>query len=332
MPDIPLLQPVVLNGVIEKFTQPETLLGRTQLMGGDRTLDSDSMQITYDIVIGNRTIAKPNVPNAEAHIIPQLGIGAVIASLIYLRDKKVFSATTMRWLRAPGSLAATNAEKGVLREITDLNNRFEKFAEFAIWQAFVTGTLVYTGGGVIINIDYQFPATHKPTAGILWTSFATADIIGDIQAWKRLISRDGQAVATDVYLNSKTIEYLQQNAAIRYLLRGSPEQTNNLLNSARFSNLLGLNWHEYDLAYVDDNGVVTSYIPDNKIVLLSNENDDRWYFYQGPSADTQAPDGHIGKFAKTWEEEDPSARQYLLEWSFLPGIWRPEQIVSATVG
>jgi hypothetical protein len=45
----------------------------------------------------------------------------------------------------------------------------------------------------------------------------------------------------------------------------------------------------------------------------------------GPTADDEAPDGFCGKFAKTWKEADPSARQYLLEWHFLPIITRPEQ-------
>jgi hypothetical protein len=52
--------------------------------------------------------------------------------------------------------------------------------------------------------------------------------------------------------------------------------------------------------------------------------------YVGPSADDEAPDGYTGKFAKTWKEKDPSARQYLLEWNLLPIITRPEQMIVAT--
>jgi hypothetical protein len=284
MPDIPLLNPVILNGVIQKFMAPETLLGRTH----------------------------------------------IAASMIYLRDKKVFSPTTIRWLRAPGELSAKNAEAAVLRELQDLDNRFEKFAEFCIWQAFTTGTLQFTGGGVIINIDYLFSSSHKPTAANAWDS-TNADVIGDLKTWKRLISREGQAVATDVYLNSVAMSGIfRMNQNYQDLI--STQVRDEYLKTGQISNLLSLTWHEYDLAYVDDNGVVTQYIPDNKIVLLSNDNPDRWYFYEGPSADMSAPEGHIGKFSKTWEDEDPSARQFLLEWHFLPAIWRPEQIVAATIG
>src|SRR5258708_20293596 len=33
----------------------------------------------------------------------------------------------------------------------------------------------------------------------------------------------------------------------------------------------------------------------------------------GPTADDEAPTGFTGKYAKTWKERDPSARQYLLD-------------------
>jgi hypothetical protein len=50
----------------------------------------------------------------------------------------------------------------------------------------------------------------------------------------------------------------------------------------------------------------------------------------GPTADDEAPAGFTGKFAKTWKDKDPSARQYLLELNFLPVITRPEQMLVAT--
>ena len=50
----------------------------------------------------------------------------------------------------------------------------------------------------------------------------------------------------------------------------------------------------------------------------------------GPTADDEAPQGFTGKYAKTWKEKDPSARQYLLEWTLLPIVTRPEQMLVAT--
>lgn len=321
MPDVPLLQPAVLNGIIQKFTAPESLLGRQKLFGADRVNNSPDPYVVYDIIEGSREKAVPNVPNAEAHIVKQLGVGQVTASMIYMRDKKVFSPTTLRWLRKPGTTNVKDAEAVVLRELQDMDNRFERFAEWCIWQAMTTGKLEFTGGGVVIKIDYQFASDHKPTVTVDWDE-ANADIIGDVQTFKRLVSRDGQAVLRNAYLNAVAMTYFTKNQAIKDLLKGSQEKTNELLNTGQLTNVLGLTWKEYDMAYVDDNGTVTQYIPDGTAVFTSDENPDRWYFYQGPSADNAAPEGYIGKFAKSWEEQDPSARQHLEEWSFLPGIWR----------
>ena len=328
MPDIPLLNPAILNGVIEKFMIPETLMGRTRLMGADRILPNPDPVVAYDIIQANRQRAQPNVPNSEAHLVRQLGVGHIAASMIYLRDKKVFSPTTIRWLRTPGELAAKNAEAAVIRELKDLDNRFEKFAEFCIWQVFTTGKLSFTGGGVVINLDYLFSPSHLPTTASAWGQ-AGSDIPGDIRAWKRLISRDGQAVATTLFLNDIAMGYVLKDPAMIEIYGN--ELRDELMQTGTIPGLLGMNWIVYDLAYVDDNGIVVQYIPDDKVVLVSEDNPDRWYFYEGPSADMSAPDGHIGKFAKTLEEEDPSARQYLLEWHFLPAIWRPEQIVAADI-
>jgi hypothetical protein len=107
-------------------------------------------------------VAKPNVPNSEAHIVPRLGRSQASAAFVYLREKKVFEPTTLHWLRTPGQLAATNAEAAVLREVNDLNQRFDNFAEFLIWSA-MKGALAFDFPDVQANVDYQFPASHKPS-------------------------------------------------------------------------------------------------------------------------------------------------------------------------
>jgi hypothetical protein len=63
-------------------------------------------------------------------------------------------------------------------------------------------------------------------------------------------------------------------------------------------------------------------------MVMGNFSDGRpMEIFEGPTADDEAPVGFTGRFAKTWKEKDPSARQYLLEYHFLPVITRPEQFV-----
>lgn len=322
MPEINLLQPQVLRGLVEKFTAPEEYVGMRRLFN-DREPTLDTVA-EWDVIVGNREIAAPNVPNSEAHIVPHLGIGKRTASFIYLREKKVFKPTTIRWLRRPGTQATRNAEAAVLREVRDLDRRFDAFAEFCVWQA-LKGTLVLNYPDVKATVNYGIAASHKPVVGTSWATATPAELIAMVNAWKRLISLDGRTVATDAWLNGTTFDRLVQ------VFANTPEalsdrQRDELNSSGVVRGLLGLNWNTYDLGYVDSAGAEQRYIADDSLFITSQANR-AFYMKEGPSADDDAPQDHTGKFAKSWKEPDPSARQHLEEWSFLPIIERPEQVV-----
>ena len=101
-------------------------------------------------------------------------------------------------------------------------------------------------------------------------------------------------------------------------------------SSGIISGFMGLTWTTVEQVYENDSGALTFFVPDGQI-LLGNYTDQRpLELMIGPTADDEAPDGFTGKFAKTWKDKDPSARQYLLEWNLLPVIQRPEQMLVAT--
>src|SRR4051812_26401129 len=187
--DISILEPAVLRGVVEKLTAPESLVLSNRIT----TTPWPFPNVTWDVIKGSRMVAKPNVPNSEAHIVPRLGRSQESAAFVYLREKKVFEPTTLHWLRTPGELAARNAEQAVMREVTDLNQRFDNFAEWTIWQA-LTGTLTFDFPDVQASVDYKLPASHKPT-GFTWHTDQPAAIMDDIRAMKRLVRRDGRVEA-----------------------------------------------------------------------------------------------------------------------------------------
>jgi hypothetical protein len=82
--------------------------------------------------------------------------------------------------------------------------------------------------------------------------------------------------------------------------------------------------------YESDAGNLTFFVPDG-VLYMGNYTDQRpMELLIGPTADDEAPQGFTGKYAKTWKEKDPSARQYLLEWHLLPIVTRPEQMLVAS--
>ena len=347
MPDISLFQPTLLLGLIEKFTAPETL---TMLNRIDKT-PHPFPTAQWDVIRGSRAIAAPNVPNAEAHIVPRLGRETLTAAFLYLREKKVFDATTLYWLRTPGEIAKVNAEKAVRRELADLNRRFDNFAEFAIWQMF-TGNIDFIGGqteagGAVpdIHVDYKLPASHKPNAGTSWDTATPKQIIADVRAWKRLVSRDGQVPAKEAYASERAINaifdsFANAGSTPAYLL--SDRMKDQYYREGILPNFLGIDWKIQDAVY-DATGASYSANPtdpsaeklflDEDKIVFGNFTDGRPFeMVVGPTADLSAPQGFTGKFAKTWTEQDPTGRQYLLEWHFLPVMNKPEQFVYADVG
>lgn len=345
MPDISLFQPTVLLGVVEKFTAPESL---TMLNRIDKT-PHPFPTATWDVIKGSRTIARPNVPNSEAHIVPKLGRSQESASFIYLREKKVFEPTTLYWVREPGEVARVNAERAVMRELTDLNVRFDNFAEYCIWQMFTGSLDIEYGNGQgdspDIHVDYKMPSSHKPNATVSWSGATPKQIIDDIRAWKRLITRDGQVAATEAYVTEQTMSYIfdafaHSTNTPAYLL--SDRMKDQYYREGTLPGFLGLNWTIQDSvfdatnsAYGDnptDPGADQTFLAEDHIILGNFTAGRPFEMIEGPTADFSAPQGYTGKFAKTFFEPDPSARQYLLEWNFLPVLNRPEQFVYANIG
>lgn len=324
MPDISLLQPTVLRGVVTKFDTPEALILLNRLPRQPWPYPT----MTWDIIQGSRMVAKPNVPNSEAHIIPRLGRGQASASFIYLREKKVFEPTTLHWIRTPGQIASTNAEAAVLREVSDLNQRFDNYAEKQAWQA-MTGTITIATLEVQATIDYQFAASHLASVGTTWATATPPQIVADIRTWKRLIARDGRVPAREVFLTEATMarvfDAFAADANTAALM--SDRMKDQFYTTGMMPGFMGLDWTVTESIYDDDAGVDTLFVADDALFMTNLTDNRPMYLAEGPSADDDAPSGFTGKFTKSWKDPDPSGRQYLLEWNMLPVIERPEQFI-----
>lgn len=330
MPDISLLEPTVLRDVVQKFGYPDSLV----LSGLLPTTPWPYPSVTWDVIKGSRNVAKPNVPNSEAHIVPRLGVSQQSASFLYVREKKVFEPTTLHWLRAPGSLSnLANAEAAVLRELQDLNQRTDNLVEYLCWRA-LTGAITFDYADVQASVDTQIPSSHKPSAGTKWSTATPQQIIADIKAWRRLISRDGRVAAQTVYLTDPTMDRIFNsfvNTATGTSVTSSgllsDRMRDQYYSTATLPGFMGMNWTTVESFYDSDAGVPTQYVADDSLFMVNLTDQRPMEIFQGPTADDEAPDGFTGKFTKTWKEKDPSARQVLLEYHFMPVITRPEQIV-----
>ena len=330
MPEIGLLEPRVLNGVINEFDAPEDFLGH-QLVG---TPDRDiNPSWEYDVELPVRGAQTTfNTPNAEARIVDHTPISHKTGGYAYVRDKKIFSPTTLRWLRAAGenTVNRRNAERYVLKEVRALRLQHLRGEEIAIWEMLKGRWQYSTTTGATIDINYfeglpaTFSSMYNPQAATLWNA-ANAKPIADIGTWKRQISRATGYAIQYAYLNSVTMaRFLALDEVTEFL---SDRQKDRFTSERVLPRFMGIDWYEYDGGYALDDvaGTYTPYIPDGYIIFIAPGGDDIFNMLYGPSADHDAPLGHTGPFTKSWLEPDPSARQFLIENNFMPVLRKPRQ-------
>lgn len=343
MPDISLLQPTYFQGVVERFTAPEN---KPMLSRVPKT-PWPYPTAEWDILRGSRAVARFNVVNSEAHIVDRLGRSHESASFAHIREKKTFDYTTMNWIRTPGQIAAANAERAVMRELRDLNTRVDNRVELSIWQA-LTGTLVVSDDelGNIATVDYKFLPSHKPSPTASWETATPKQIVADVKAWKRLIEWDGGVKATEAWTSNEVLDWIFDAFATRgdagsnfagaALL--SDRMKEQYFSSGTLPTFLNLNWQVNDSVY-DPTGSAygpnptnpsedTRFLNENSLILGNFTEGRPIELIEGSVADFDASLQRTGKFAKNWRDEDPSAIWYLIAYSFLPVILKPEQFVS----
>lgn len=344
MPNISLLDPLVLNGVVQKFTAPQNLALLPNIPSSPSAAPD---YVTWDVLKGSRQLASFNFPGAEATQVDQLGRTQESAQLAYIRLKKTFQPQIMHWLREPGQIASTNAEGMVLRELQDLSQRIDLVQEQLLWNALRgTSTITYPDGSAA-TVNYGFPSSHFPTVTANWSTATPQQIITDLVAWKRLVQTHGRVAPKTAYCSTLTVQKIFDSFAARGVATVSTASgtasaamggmLSDRMKDEYYTNSIlpgfaGLDWNVVEEVYTDSTGTLTRFVGDgtsgNAEVFIGNYEDNRPLEVKlGKTADDSAPEGMYGKFTKTWKQEDPSARIVLMELHFLPVVYRPEQMI-----
>lgn len=351
MTDLSILNPVVLRTLVQEFTTPENLTWLNRV----RRTPINGTVAQWEILRGSRNIAEPNVPNAEANVVDRLGRAFGQHTFAYLREKKQFSETTLRWIRDfkvnGGDDNKTNAERQIRREAEDLNTRFDNYAEYLLWQA-LKGSLeiVSDQNGVRSTVDYGFLDTHRPNVSTDWRNATPKQIVADVRAMKNLVQRDGRVAANEAFTSGAVIDMIVDAFAHHGASPTGTEQPINFPGGQLLSDrmkeqyystgtlpgFMGLNWKVQDAVY---DAVGASYTEnptrpqeetrflDENAIAIGNFDGDTIELQEGWSADADAPQGFIGKFTKSWTQEDPTGRTLLLEWNMLPILRKPDNVV-----
>ena len=207
--------------------------------------------------------------------------------------------------------------------------------ESAVWDMF-RGTWSYTvETGRTYTIDYGIPDNHKVTVTTSWGQSGD-DPIGDIAAIKRRIERDCGYPISRAYMNNVTMRKFYELPEVSggYIPAGTESTRIGQLSDAQkqaFQNervlrrWYGIDWFEYDggTLAAGIGSAYAPYIPDDIIVFMADGGANDRRIEYGPSIDDDAPADWTGPFTKTWKEQDPSARNVLIEVQYVPQLRNP---------
>lgn len=326
--ELAILEPRVLQGVVQAFDAPEEFRGLA-LIGAP--IGDPNPTWEYDIIRPSRGATLIHqAPNSEGTVIDQIPLGHMQGAYAYKREKKIFNATTLRWLRAAGEneVAARNATIRVREELEDIRTQQMRAEEVAVW-SMLQGTWTYTlENGATIAVVYGMAATHIVTVGNDWGGGSDTPL-GDIASIKSVVSRDSGFPIVEAWMNENTMRIFIELTEVAAQL--SDAQKQNFTSERTVPRFYGIDWIEYDGGYVNTSGTYVPYIPDDLIVFIATGGRKPYEMRYGPSADLAAPDLFTGPFSKTWDEEDPSGRQVLMELNYMPLLLQPDKIATLDI-
>lgn len=155
---------------------------------------------------------------AESPVIHRRGVGQASFEPAHFREKVILGESDVTTLRKLGTWEQRSTAAELIAEImVDLNSRLETRIEWMRWQPVVNNSLTINSNKVQFTVSYNIPGRQRPTASPLWSTYATADPLQDIQTWIRLARGTGGKVRK-FWFNTKVEQHLFRNARILSLV------------------------------------------------------------------------------------------------------------------
>ena len=212
-------------------------------------------------------------------------------------------------------------------------------------QAIQNASISITSDDTDIVVDYGAPSTHKETistAAKKWSA-ATADIIGDIIRWQKVLTDEGYGKPDLLILTEKTFGYMVSNTAIK------GEMTTGLNSGVIITPSMVKSFVEQKLnisiaivngTFKNEAGTVTSYYEDNKITLAPKGTLGQTKYGTTPeeadkvygSGKTECEIVNTGVAITTMLKEDPVNVETKVSVLGMPSFDKVDECFFATVG
>src|SRR5688500_10102838 len=205
---------------------------------------------------------------------------------------------------------ASNAVNRVFAGARKLQNKVGRAIEMQSAQVLVTGELILTddAGVALFSLDFQPKSTHFVTPTAWATTGLTGSPLVDIAALAQVLRRDGRKNPKRLIFGSGAFARFMANTDVKANLNSLGMQklyqlekpTLNVDEGATFMGFISVGAYVFEMWVYDavykhpQTGVITPYIPDNKVVMVSPGADIRIAFGSIPRI--VAPDPRVEQF------------------------------------
>jgi hypothetical protein len=179
---------------------------------------TESPEVDFNVLTKTGSTARFRAADAPAHINPRDTIALNRVPLLNMSASRpvVGELDLMRlygltYGQSPVAAAAESIYDDLATSTLDVYRR----AEQARGSVLSTGTLVINEGGLNGTIDYGVPAGNKVTAGTLWSTVATSDIITFLNTQRATYLALNGFAPGGMIMSTTVLNYMQQNVKLQ---------------------------------------------------------------------------------------------------------------------
>lgn len=301
--------------------------------------------VDIDIVKGQRKMAPFVHPNLPGSVSTRDGYQSSTYVPPYIQPKRPTTAEQIL-KRSPGDhpyatrTPLERAGEQLGKDLADLDDEIVRREEWQAASALTTGQIRVIGEGVDDTIDFLMPSTHKITLSTNQWGTANADPLGNLRAWKRMISKASGRTANvavlsgeahDAFFNTqKLLEQLNTRRVDMGLIK--PEELPDGVTYLGYLNDPGVDLYAYDEWYLDNNGDEKPMIPAGGLILGSTNTRNAMLY--GAIQDVEAAESGLveaRRFPKSWVTKEPSVRWLKVQSAPLAGLLEPNAFAYAKV-
>jgi len=308
---------------------------------------TESPEVDFNVITKTGNTARFRAADAPAHISPRDQLALNRVPLLPLTDAKpvlgeldLMRLYGLSYGQSPVAAAAESIYDDLANAALDVQRR----AEQARGSALSTGTLVLAEGGLTGTIDFGVPAGNKVTAGTLWSTTATSDIITFLNTQRATyIALNGFAPG-GMIISTTVLNYMQQNAKLQSMavqtIGPSLQGFAGLIPRNTINAILGtFDLPPITMVYdtkVSVDGSNTLVMPVNLVILVPPSNVELGYTAWGPTVTARKLAGTVGLGSGMVGfvdrgDEFPYKEQTFVDSLMLPVITNPNTMMILTV-